>query len=86
MKNIFDILSGVGLTVPEDKKADFESAFNENYKTVNDYIKVKTARDNFKSQLDTATETLISDGFYIISSPEWDNIFTYYDVTTFLSK
>lgn len=63
MKNIFDILSGVGLTVPEDKKADFESAFNENYKTVNDYIKVKTARDNFKSQLDTATEALISDGF-----------------------
>ena len=60
MKNIFDILSGVGLTVPEDKKTDFEAAFNENYKTVNDYIKVKTARDNFKSQLDTATDTLKS--------------------------
>ena len=44
MKNIFDILSGVGLTVPEDKKTDFEAAFNENYKTVNDYSKVKYSK------------------------------------------
>ncbi len=34
MQNIYDILGGIGLTVPEDKKADFDKAVNENYKTV----------------------------------------------------
>lgn len=58
MKNIFEILQGVNITIPEDRKGDFETAFNENYKTVNDYNKVKTARDGYKSQLDTATEAL----------------------------
>ena len=51
MKNIFDILAGVGLTVPEDKKADFEAAFNENYKTVNDYSKVKYKKRIHKDAL-----------------------------------
>lgn len=34
MKNIFDILSGFSITVPEEKKTEFETAFNDNYKTV----------------------------------------------------
>lgn len=54
MKNIYTILGEFGLTVPEDKKKAFETAVRENYKTVSDYEKAVTARDNFKSQLDTA--------------------------------
>lgn len=58
MKNIQEILKSIGVEIPEDKKEDFEKAFNENYKTVNELEKVKSARDNFKSQLGTATEQL----------------------------
>ena len=58
MKNIYEILKGIGVEVPEDKKADFDKALNENYKTVAELEKVKSARDNFKSQLDTATTSL----------------------------
>ena len=58
MKNIQEILKSIGVEIPEDKKEDFEKAFNENYKTVNELEKVKSARDNFKSRLDTATDQL----------------------------
>ena len=34
MKNIFDILKGIGIEIPEDKKKDFNSTFNENYKNI----------------------------------------------------
>lgn len=58
MKNIYDILTEIGLEVPEDKKEVFNTAVSENYKTVAEVEKIKTARDNYKSQLDTAQETL----------------------------
>lgn len=58
MKNIHDILSGIGITVPEDKKKDFETVFNENYKTVSEVGKITAARDNYKSQLETAQNAL----------------------------
>ncbi len=58
MKNIYTILESIGITVPEDKKNNFETAFNENYKTVNEVEKLRTARDSYKTQLDTATEAL----------------------------
>lgn len=58
MKNIFTLLSEIGVELPEDKKTDFETAFNENYKTVSEVDKIRTARDNYKSQLDTAQNTL----------------------------
>lgn len=58
MKNIEEILASVGITVPEDKKSDFEAAFNENYKTVSEAEKLRTARDNYKSQLETAQNAL----------------------------
>ena len=58
MKNIQEILKSIGVEIPEDKKEDFEKAFNENYKTINELEKVKSARDNFKSRLDTATDQL----------------------------
>ncbi len=60
MKNIQEILAQYGLTVPEDKTADFEKVFKENYKTVAEVGKIENARDNFKSQLGTATKALAS--------------------------
>ncbi len=58
MKNIYEILKGYNLEIPEDKKSEFETALKANYITVNEVEKIKTARDNYKSQLDTATESL----------------------------
>lgn len=58
MKNIFTILSGIGIEIPEEKKTEFETAFNENYKTVSEMEKVRTARDNYKTQLETAQNAL----------------------------
>lgn len=60
MKNIQEILSDYGLAVPEEKSADFDKVFKENYKTVAEVGKIETARDNYKSQLETAQTTLKS--------------------------
>ena len=54
MKNIQTLLSEIGIEIPQDKKKDFETAFNENYKTVSEVNKLREARDNYKDQLDTA--------------------------------
>lgn len=58
MKNIFEILSGIGVEVPEDKKSDLETALKESYMTVSEVKKITTARDNYKNQLDTAQTAL----------------------------
>lgn len=58
MQNIYDILGGIGLTVPEDKKADFDKAVNENYKTVAEVGKIEAKRDLYKSQLDETQAAL----------------------------
>lgn len=58
MKNIHEILKGFGLEIPEGKKSEFETALKENYITVGEADKIKTARDNFKSQLETAATQL----------------------------
>ena len=58
MKNIYDILNDFGLEVPEDKRADFDKAWKENYRTKADYDKAVEQRDNYKSQYDTATAEL----------------------------
>ena len=42
MKNIHDILTAYGITLPEDKKADFDKELLANYKTVADYDKQAT--------------------------------------------
>lgn len=39
MKNIHTILSEIGVTIPEDKKADFDKAVAENYKTSAEFEK-----------------------------------------------
>lgn len=58
MKNIFQLLSGLGLTIPDDKKEAFETDFNANYKTVAEAEKLRAARDKYKSQLSTAQNAL----------------------------
>ncbi|MEZ3454455.1 MAG: phage scaffolding protein [Oscillospiraceae bacterium] len=58
MQNIHDILGGIGITVHEDKKADFDKAVNENYKTVAEVGKIEAKRDLFKSQLDETQAAL----------------------------
>lgn len=58
MTDIYAILSGIGLTIPEDKKADFDKAVRENYKTVAEVGKIETARDNYKTQLDEVSGKL----------------------------
>ena len=58
MKNIHEILKSYDIEIPEDKKADFDKAVTENYKTVAEVTKLRESRDNYKSQLDTATTTL----------------------------
>ena len=54
MKNITDILKGIGIEIPEDKKAEFDKEFNSNYKTVAEMTQ-KTARiTELEDQLTTA--------------------------------
>ena len=68
MKNICEILKSIGLEVPDDKKAEFDNAVLENYKTVAEADKLRTARDNYKAQLDTATQKL--EGFKDVNVEE----------------
>lgn len=62
MENIHAILKKYGIEVPADNKADFDKDIAANYKTQSEFekklSKVEGERDNYKQQLDTATETL----------------------------
>ena len=68
MKNIIQIIKDAGLEITDEQKKTIEDAVKENYKSVSDYDKqtrkVETLtqeRDKFKTQYETAKETL--DGF-----------------------
>ncbi len=58
MKDIHAILSEIGFTVPEDKKAAFDSAVKENYRTADEVGKIIAARDDFESRLKIAQDAL----------------------------
>lgn len=62
MKNIHTILSEAGVTVPEDKKAEFDKAVAENYKTTAEFEKkVNRLTDDLaaeKKRADEAAATL----------------------------
>ena len=45
MKNIQEILKEFGLEVPADKRADFDKAWKENYRTKSEYDNAVTQRD-----------------------------------------
>lgn len=58
MENIHEILKGIGIEVPEESKAEFDKAFLENYKTVNDYNKQKTKIDSLNENLKNANDKI----------------------------
>lgn len=62
MKNIHTILSELGITIQEDKKAEFDRAVAENYKTIVEYEKkVDRLSDDLADmtkRAETAEETL----------------------------
>lgn len=62
MKNIHTILSELGISIPEDKKAEFDKAVAENYKTSAEFDKkVNRLTDDLaaeKKRADEAVETL----------------------------
>lgn len=58
MKNINEILTGLGIQIPEDKQADFDKQFAENYKTIADYDRQKDKLAHAESDLKTARDSL----------------------------
>jgi len=58
MKNIYEILSALGITVPEDKKTELDKELIANYKTVADYDKQANKVTSLTEQLKTATDGL----------------------------
>lgn len=52
MKDIYAILTGLGIEVPEDKKATLDKEWKENYRTVAEFEKATTKRDEYKASLD----------------------------------
>ena len=61
MKNIYEILQDYGLEIPEEKKADFDKSWKENYRTKNEYDKAVNQRDEYKTSLDTVNGKLKED-------------------------
>ena len=58
MKKIYEILSGIGLTVTDEQKKDFEKNFKEAYTPKADFDRLTAESDNYKSQLETAQTAL----------------------------
>lgn len=58
MINIHEILKNVGIEIPEDKKADFEKSFSENYKTVAEVQKINSKLETANTELAETKETL----------------------------
>ena len=52
MKNIYEIMKECGVEIPEDKKAEFDKAWKENYRTKAEYDKAVEQRDAHKTSLD----------------------------------
>ena len=58
MKNIYEIMKDFGFEIPEDKKAEFDKAWKENYRTKADYDKAIEQRDAHKTSLDEVNAKL----------------------------
>lgn len=58
MKNIYEILSTLGIDVPEDRKEALNKELAENYKTVADYDKQAAKVTSLTEQLQTAKDGL----------------------------
>lgn len=53
MKTIYEILKAIGIEVPEDKKADFDKEWKENYRTKAEFDNAAKKRDEYKESLET---------------------------------
>ena len=58
MKNIDTILSEIGVEIPKDKSEAFKKAFNENYKTIAEYDKIKEKADTYEKQVEETSKQL----------------------------
>ena len=58
MKNIYEILKDYGVEIPADKKADFDKAVSENYKTVAEVDKINDKLTKAQNELKETKETL----------------------------
>ena len=61
MENYEQILKGVGIEIPENKKADLKKKMEENYSTKEDYDQAVKKRDEYKTSLEQVQGKL--DGF-----------------------
>lgn len=52
MKNIYSILKQVGIEVPAEKKDEFDSLLNENYKTIEEVKGIKSNLEKITSERD----------------------------------
>jgi hypothetical protein len=57
MKNIHELLKELGLEIPADKKADFDKAVGENYKTGEEFNRKLEKLNNVEAQLTEAKES-----------------------------
>ena len=53
MKNIYEILKNFGITVPEDKKKEFDNLILENYKTIKEVNNLQGKLENAEKERDT---------------------------------
>lgn len=60
MKNIYEILTGIGLELPEDKKEQFDKEWKENYRTKAEYDKAVEQREEYKTSLGEVQEKLVA--------------------------
>ncbi len=58
MENIHEILKEFGLEVPTEKRADFDKAWKENYRTKAEYENAARKRDEYKTSLDDVNKKL----------------------------
>ena len=62
MKNITELLKDIGIEIPQEKQAEFNKAFGENYKTVAEVekkvAKLEAERDTEKTRADNAEGAL----------------------------
>ena len=58
MQNYEQILTELGIEIPENKKADLKKKFDENYRTKADYDKAILKRDEYKTSLDDVQKQL----------------------------
>ena len=78
MKDIFTILSGLEIAIPEDKKEGLRKAVSENYKTVADYQKKVDALEKAEAEANTAREAIAkfegivtAAGGTVVSTEKW---------------